>query len=65
VTIQKAQNVLSFHPQDNVASVVANLLENQSKFQDWDNPFYYNIQQFKRLEAEAAVPQRLMAVGSE
>jgi nucleoside-diphosphate-sugar epimerase len=49
VTIQRAQNVLSFHPQDDVRSIVANLLENKSKFGDWDNPLYYNIETFKRL----------------
>jgi len=64
VTIQKAQNVLSFHPQDNIASIVANLLQNQSKFQDWDNPAYFNIQEFKRLEAGSEAPHRMMVVGS-
>jgi nucleoside-diphosphate-sugar epimerase len=49
VTIQRAQNVLSFHPQDDVRSIVANLLENKSKFEDWDNPAYYNIETFRRL----------------
>lgn len=64
VTIQKAQNVLSFHPQDNIASIVGNLLENQSKFEDWDNLSYYNIQEFKRLESGSDAPHRMMVVGS-
>lgn len=64
VSIQKAQNVLSFHPQDNVASIVANLLENQSKFQDLDNPAYYNIQEFKRLEAGTTERHGMVVVGS-
>ena len=51
VTIQKAQNVLSFHPQNDVSSIIASLIENKSKFEDWDNPSYYNIEAFKRLEA--------------
>lgn len=51
VTIQKAQNVLSFHPQNDVGSIIASLIENRSKFEDWDNPLYYNIEAFKRLEA--------------
>jgi nucleoside-diphosphate-sugar epimerase len=51
VTIQKAQNVLSFHPQNDVGSIIASLIENRSKFEDWDNPSYYNIEAFKRLEA--------------
>jgi nucleoside-diphosphate-sugar epimerase len=64
VSIQKAQNVLSFHPQDNVASIVANLIENQAKFQDLDNSAYYNIQEFKRLEAGVAERHGMMMVGS-
>ena len=51
VTIQKAQNVLSFHPQNDVGSIIASLIENRSKFEDWDNPLYYNIEAFRRLEA--------------
>jgi nucleoside-diphosphate-sugar epimerase len=49
VTIQKAQNVLSFHPQNDVGSIIASLIENRSKFEDWDNPSYYNIEAFRRL----------------
>jgi nucleoside-diphosphate-sugar epimerase len=50
VSIEKAENVLSFHPQHNVSSIVANLIEHSAQFQDWDNPVYYNLQAFKRLE---------------
>jgi nucleoside-diphosphate-sugar epimerase len=63
VTIQKAQNVLSFHPQNDVNSIVINLLENRAKFEDWDNASYYNIQQFKRLEAGDHAVQPMIAVG--
>lgn len=63
VTIQKAQNVLSFHPQNDVNSIVINLLENRAKFEDWDNASYYNIQQFKRLEAGNRAMQPMIAVG--
>jgi nucleoside-diphosphate-sugar epimerase len=63
VTIQKAQNVLSFHPQNDINSIVINLLENRAKFEDWDNASYYNIQQFKRLEAGAYAVQPMIAVG--
>jgi nucleoside-diphosphate-sugar epimerase len=50
VTIQKAQDVLSFHPENDVGSIVASLIENRSKFEDWDNPLYYNVEAFKQLE---------------
>jgi len=51
VSIEKAKNVLSFHPAGDVKSVVMNLIDNQHKFQDWDNPLYSNIQAFRSLES--------------
>jgi nucleoside-diphosphate-sugar epimerase len=53
VSIQKAENTLSFHPHDDVRSIVADLIANRSKFEDWDNPRYYNILTLKQLEAKA------------
>jgi len=50
VSIEKAKNVLSFHPAGDAKSIVMNLIDNLDKFQDWDNPFYSNIQAFKSLE---------------
>lgn len=50
VSIEKAKNVLSFHPGGNAKSIVINLIDNMDKFQDWDNPAYSNIQAFKALE---------------
>jgi nucleoside-diphosphate-sugar epimerase len=52
VTVEKAANVLSFHPQENVGTIVQNLLDNVEKFQDWDNPLYSNIQTFRNIENE-------------
>jgi len=65
VSIQKAANSLSFHPQDDVRSIVANLVANRSKFYDWDNPFYYNIARLKELEAGSAeqLPAHAMVAG--
>ena len=40
-----------FRSHDDVKSIVANLIENRSKFADWDNPVYYNIVMFQNLEA--------------
>lgn len=59
VSISKAENVLSFHPHDTVPSIVRDLLENKSKFDDWANPKYYNITRFRELEA--AQGERLAA----
>jgi nucleoside-diphosphate-sugar epimerase len=50
VSIEKANNVLSFHPNDDVRSIVGNLLHNLDRFEDWDNPLYSNIEIFKKLE---------------
>lgn len=50
VSIDKAANVLSFHPTGSVKSIVDNLIDNVDKFQDWDNPAYSNIQTFKQIE---------------
>jgi len=54
VSIKKAENILSFHPHDDVISIVSDLVANKSKFDDWDNPSYYNIEAFKKLEAVTA-----------
>lgn len=53
VSIQKAENMLSFHPNHDVKSIVKNLVERMDKFQDWDNPQYYNIETLKLLSANA------------
>lgn len=50
VSIERARNILSFHPHHTVQSIVRNLIENMSKCNDWDNPRYYNIEVFKRLD---------------
>ena len=56
VSISKAANVLSFHPTGSVKAIVDDLIENRSRFQDWDNPLYSNIQIFKQLETTVEVP---------
>jgi nucleoside-diphosphate-sugar epimerase len=63
VSIEKAANVLSFHPAHDVKSIVTSLLDNADKFSDWDNPLYSNMTTFRELDrrievhtmAEAAV----------
>ena len=63
VTIDNAQNILSFHPQSTISSIVRDLLNNQRKFSDWDNPLYYNIEQFKALEISYPALKVAAAVG--
>jgi len=50
VSIEKAKNVLSFHPAGDVTSIVSDLLDNMEKCKDWDNPLYSNIASFRELE---------------
>jgi nucleoside-diphosphate-sugar epimerase len=49
VKIDKAKNMLSFKPKHDAESMVKDLVENRSKFEDMDNPNYYNIKVFKKL----------------
>jgi nucleoside-diphosphate-sugar epimerase len=49
VSIEKARKVLSFHPKNDVESIIEDLVENRDKFQDFSNPNFYNIQVFKKI----------------
>ena len=55
VSIDKAANVLSFHPSGSVKSIVDDLIDNMDKFKDWDNPAYSNIQTFKEMDRSILV----------
>jgi nucleoside-diphosphate-sugar epimerase len=55
VTIEKAANVLSFHPTGSVKSIVVNLIANVDKFKDWDNPAYSNILKFRQIDSQTEV----------
>jgi nucleoside-diphosphate-sugar epimerase len=62
VSTEKAANVLSFHPSGTVRSIVDNLIDNMSKFDDWDNPAYANIQCFKEIEKKLEIHDMAGAV---
>ncbi|HST79813.1 MAG TPA: SDR family oxidoreductase [Verrucomicrobiae bacterium] len=51
VSIEKANNVLSFHPNGDVKSIVQSLIDNKDKYQGWDNPAYSNIESFRALDS--------------
>jgi len=51
VSFEKAKNVLSFHPQHDIRSIVRQLVKEMDKFSDWNNPVYYNIRIFQELES--------------
>jgi nucleoside-diphosphate-sugar epimerase len=52
VSFERAKNVLSFHPRQDVRSIVRHLIKYKDKISDWDNPAYYNIQTFRQIESE-------------
>jgi len=52
VSSEKAEKTLSFKPHFDVKGIVKELVENQAKFADFQNPAYYNITTFKQLDAK-------------
>lgn len=64
VSIEKARNVLSFHPHDDVRSIVQSLIGNLGTRADWDNPNYYNIRALQQLEAGLGLPAPLQVAGA-
>jgi nucleoside-diphosphate-sugar epimerase len=52
VSIEKAQNILSFKPRYDINEIVQDLIENHEKFKDLKNPCYYNIEMFKSLKLD-------------
>lgn len=50
VTVDKAKNVLSFHPVNDVKSIVGSLVDHMDSYEGWDNPRYSNIECFRALE---------------
>lgn len=55
VSIEKANNVLSFHPSGDVKSIVRSLIDHMDKYEGWDNPRYSNIESFRTLESGAEI----------
>ncbi len=63
VSIETAENTLSFHPNHSVKCIVKNLIEHMEKFSDWDNPQYYNLETLKLLSATGDRLRTLVEVG--
>lgn len=49
VSTDKAVTTLSFKPKHDVTAILNNLIENLDKFKDFENPNYYNIRVFKKI----------------
>lgn len=63
VSTESARTILSFHAREDASKIVHELVENMSKFSDWDNPAYMNIATFKGLDAELQA-HSMKAVGA-
>jgi len=50
VSTERAKNVLSFHPNGDLKSIVGSLIDNMNKYDGWDNPLYSNIEAFRALD---------------
>jgi nucleoside-diphosphate-sugar epimerase len=50
VSVDKAERVLGYKPNDDAAAIVDDLIANHDKFKDFDNPQYYNIQVFRTIK---------------
>jgi nucleoside-diphosphate-sugar epimerase len=59
VSTSKAEQVLGFHPSQDVAQIVDQLYEHRTEFADAENEIYYNIRRFQALKtrADASVPE--------
>ena len=64
VSLERAKTILSFHPHHSVQSIVRNLIENMPRCNDWDNPNYYNIQVFKKLDEQRGDAPVNTAIGA-
>jgi nucleoside-diphosphate-sugar epimerase len=54
VTSEHAQNVLGFNATQTIHDIVRDLVDNYASFKDVENPAYYNIEIFKRLDGGAS-----------
>lgn len=63
VSIEKAKNVLSFHPSGDVKSIVGALIDNVDKYDGWDNPAYSNIECFRAMDTGVGM-QELVGVAT-
>lgn len=50
VSFERAQKVLGYKPSFTIHDMVRDLVDNHSRFKDFDNPAYYNIETFKIVD---------------
>jgi len=54
VSFEKAANILSYKPRFAIRDIVHDLAEHRARFDDYDDPRYYNIQTFRNLDVATA-----------
>ncbi len=65
VSVEKAKDVLSFHPIEDIRSIVETLINNMDKYEAWDSPAYSNIECFKALEKGIHIPDMAAKVWAD
>ena len=50
VDTERARNILSFKPRDDISDIVTGLHANLERFSDFDRPSFYNIRAFRELD---------------
>lgn len=53
VSFERAETVLGFKPAHNIRDIVHELVDNVSRFRNWEDPRYYNIAMFKAMLAQS------------
>lgn len=56
VSIEKAANVISYKPRFNVVGIIEELVAHKHRFNDFDNPHYYNIDTFRAMDDVRSAP---------
>jgi nucleoside-diphosphate-sugar epimerase len=51
VSFDRAQKILGYNASHTIHDIVRDLVDNHSKFKDFDNPAYYNIETFKVVDS--------------
>ena len=65
VSFDRAQKVFGYKPAFNIDDIVRELVDNHSKFKDFDNPAYYNIETFKLVDGTLKRPRAAGAAAAD
>jgi len=52
VSFEKAEHILGFKPRYSIDTIIDSLFEKLDKYGDFNNPYFYNIEIFKKLDQE-------------